>query len=210
MSNYPKIISNFISDEEAERIEKFLSSIAKPAPHMGSLNTALGYQNSNIASKIGYSQPAISGYESGEHAQTVKDVGDILIRIKSVLETEFDQEMDTVNYLYQQLLEGGFNMLHSDSTKLDGTPLSDDGTPEETEWSALLYLTSGNEDFQGGELIFPKQELTYVPVKGDLVFFIGDVNHPHRVAKVTEGVRSTLVSFFGRKGNTSDVIAFGN
>lgn len=208
MSEYPKIKSNFISDEEIVRLENFLDSIAKTSPHNEYLRTALGYQNSNIASLVGYSELALNGYESTEHAQTVKDIGAILLRIKAVLEEEFGQEMDTVNYLYQQLLEGGFNMLHSDSTNLDGTPLSDDGTPEETEWSALLYLNSGNEEFEGGDLIFPKQELTYTPVKGDLVFFIGDVHHPHRVSKVTKGVRSTLVSFFGRKGNTSDVVAF--
>jgi predicted 2-oxoglutarate/Fe(II)-dependent dioxygenase YbiX len=209
MSEYPKIISNFISNEEITRIESFLDSIATPAPHMDALRVCLGYQNSMIASKIGYEHPVLNGYGSGEHSETVKDIGNILLRTKSVLEEEFGQAMDTVNFLYQQLLEGGFNRLHSDSTNLDGTPLSDDGTPEETEWSALLYLTSGGgEDFEGGELIFPKQELTYVPVKGDLVFFIGDVHHPHRVAKVTSGVRSTLVSFFARKGNVSEVIAF--
>ena len=208
MSKYPKIISNFISNEEIARIESFLGSIAETAPHNEHLKVALGYPSSNFASLVGYSQLALNGYESTKHAQTVKDIGDILLRIKAVLEEEFGQEMDTVNYIYQQLLEGGFNFLHSDSTNLDGSPLSEDGTPEELEWSALLYLNSGNKDFGGGELIFPKQNLTYVPVEGDLVFFVGDVDHPHKVTKVTSGVRSTLVCFFGKKGNTSDASLF--
>jgi predicted 2-oxoglutarate/Fe(II)-dependent dioxygenase YbiX len=96
--------------------------------------------------------------------------------------------------------EGAFNPLHSDTTNLDGTPLQPDGTPEELEWSGLLYLNNNGEDFEGGTIYFPKQDVEILPKAGDLVLFPGDVHHVHEVPEVTKGKRKNLVFFYGREG----------
>jgi hypothetical protein len=208
MSNYPMIIDNFVSENDVERFDAFLSSIVQPLPTRPRLRTALGYPTSVVASKVGYSRPVIEGYEKTEHEQTVKDLGSLLVRVKETLESSFSVEMDTVQYVYHQMLEGAKNALHSDSSNLDGSPLNEDGTPEELEWSALVYLSSYNEDFTGGKIVFPKQGISHEPVKGQLVFFKGDHEHPHEVEVVTSGIRSALVFFFGLRGNTSEAVNF--
>ncbi len=204
MTKTPVVIENFISKDDALRFETFLNSIAEDLEYPKNYRNALGYPNSNYASKVGYSEPVLRGYENSEHQQTVVDLGSLLLSVKKTLEDFFSEEMSTVQFGYSKMLAGAHNGLHSDSTKLDGSPYSDDGTPEELEWSALVYLTSHGEDFEGGEIEFPNQNVIIPPSSGQLVFFKGDVEHLHKVNKVVSGERGCLVFFFGRRGNTSD------
>ena len=208
MSKSVVVIDDFISKEKAMEFEKFLSNIAIDSEHAKHYRVALGYENSVVASKIGYSEPVLRGYEGNE--QLIEELGGVLVSIKETVEAHFMQEMDTVQFAYHQMTAGARNALHSDSTKLDGSPYNDDGTPEELEWSALLYLTSHGEDFTGGEIVFPKQDLVHKAVKGQLLFFKGDHHHPHGVETVTSGERSVLVAFFGKRGNVSESAHFAN
>lgn len=54
-----------------------------------------------------------------------------------------------------------------------------------------------NDDFEGGELIFPRQKVTIKPEAGMVVMFPATFTHPHEVAKVTRGTRYSLVTWFG-------------
>jgi predicted 2-oxoglutarate/Fe(II)-dependent dioxygenase YbiX len=87
---------------------------------------------------------------------------------------------------------------------LDGKPNREDGLPEEQEYSALLYFSSYGDDFTGGELEFPLQDLIIHPENGDLIIFRGNHLYPHRVSLVTMGMRDTMILFLGKKGNVSD------
>lgn len=53
-----------------------------------------------------------------------------------------------------------------------------------------------NEDFEGGELFFPRQNFktTYIP-KGTLIMWPGQITHPHTVLPVNMGTRYCLVTF---------------
>jgi hypothetical protein len=82
---------------------------------------------------------------------------------------------------------------------LDGSSWNDgSGREDELEYSALLYLSDYGTDFTGGEIIFPKQNLTIYPTKGMLVFFRGDLEHPHEVNTIISGNRYAIVTFFGK------------
>lgn len=60
----------------------------------------------------------------------------------------------------------------------------------------ILFL---NEDFEGGELIFPKQEVVIQPEKGKLVVFPMSYMYPHLVNNVTGGDRYVArINFFHR------------
>jgi hypothetical protein len=61
----------------------------------------------------------------------------------------------------------------------------------------LLYLGNHGEDFTGGEIIFPLEDLTVKPKKGLFVFFKADAKAPHGVTEVKSGHRDGLISFFG-------------
>jgi hypothetical protein len=55
--------------------------------------------------------------------------------------------------------------------------------------AGLIYL---NENYEGGELGFPKQKIVLKPSSGDLVIFPGNMNYPHEVMKVIYGDRYTM------------------
>jgi predicted 2-oxoglutarate/Fe(II)-dependent dioxygenase YbiX len=55
--------------------------------------------------------------------------------------------------------------------------------------SAIYYL---NEEFDGGEIVFERQQLTVKPRRGLLMAFPSDADHVHEVLPVRSGVRFTM------------------
>jgi predicted 2-oxoglutarate/Fe(II)-dependent dioxygenase YbiX len=64
-------------------------------------------------------------------------------------------------------------------------------SPVLIEVAANLYLT---DDFEGGELYFPKLGVTIKPKAGQLVLFPGGHEYSHGVSKITSGKRIVLFS----------------
>jgi len=65
------------------------------------------------------------------------------------------------------------------------------------EYTALLYLGSQHDEFEGGTFIFEGEGGASVePRMGRLVIFTSDSEHPHRVVQVSRGIRTTLTSAF--------------
>jgi predicted 2-oxoglutarate/Fe(II)-dependent dioxygenase YbiX len=203
----PVVIDNFISDEFVSEIVDLLDPLLKETPRPG-MRGALGYETSAKAAAVGYGADCVSGLEDTNKYQTVKNINQLFVDTKKAMEDHFGIEMDTVNCTYQELTTGAGNPMHSDSTKLDGSPWRDDGVEEELEFSALIYLNNYGEEFTGGEIEFPLQNVLVEPKAGQLIFFKGDVDHIHEVKTVTSGIRKNLVFFFARKGNVSSMHYF--
>jgi hypothetical protein len=62
-------------------------------------------------------------------------------------------------------------------------------------WDFSMFTIVGclNDEFEGGELEFPRQEISVLLKKGDIVIFPGGLTHPHFVNKVTKGERYVIV-----------------
>jgi hypothetical protein len=200
----PVTLDSYIDDAMVSELVEFLDPLLKPTPRDG-MRGALGYETSEIAAAVGSTIPAIGGYEGTDHEETVARLGQLYLKVRASMEEHFGVEMDLVNCSYQELTKGAGNPMHSDSTKLDGSPWRDDGIEEELEFSALIYLNTWGVDFTGGEIEFPLQNTVIKPKAGQLVFFRGDVEHLHEVKTVESGVRKNLVFFYGRRGNTSKI-----
>jgi hypothetical protein len=205
----PVVVDDFLDPDLVKELVEFLDPLLKDTPRQA-MRGALGYETSAIASSIGRGTPAVVGFEGTPSEKTVRALESVYDRVRLSMEEYFGIEMDMVNCNYQELGEGGNNPLHSDSTKLDGTPWRDDGIEEELEFSALVYLNSVGTDFTGGEIEFPLQDILIEPKAGQLVYFRGDVDHIHEVKTVTSGLRKVLVFFFARKGNVSSVQFFSD
>lgn len=78
--------------------------------------------------------------------------------------------------------EGGFYAPHADSGPENGRTLS-----------ISLFL---NDDFEGGELVFPKQGVTIKPKAGQIVLFPSNFIYIHESTKITSGVKYSVVSWF--------------
>lgn len=199
-----KIIENYISDEDCRSYIEFLDRHSYQSHRPGIVN-ALGYESSLAASKV----DGKTGVIPGKSDPANLELGELFTRVKLSAQEYFDRELDLCQSNYQHLTTGGSNPLHADATKLDGSPIQEDGSPEELEWSGLLYLNNYETDFTGGELYFPGFDFTYLPKAGDLVLFKGDVEHRHEVYEVSSGNRKNIVFFWAKKGNVSDINFFG-
>jgi hypothetical protein len=126
-------------------------------------------------------------------------IHDSLYKIKSQLESFYGIPLNKYEGGLVKLVTGAKNGLHSDMYMLDGSSWNDgSGREDELEYSALLYLSDYDIDFTGGKITFPKQNLTIYPEKGMLVFFRGDLDHPHEVEEIVGGNRYAIVTFFGK------------
>lgn len=205
----PKVVDDYIDQNFVLELTSLLDPLLKPTP-VPAMRGALGYENSAVAAAVGTSVSAIPELVGTDKEDVVNRLGELYLAVRSTLEEHFGVDMDLVNCSYQELSEGGSNPLHSDSTKLDGTPWRDDGVEEELEFSALIYLNDWGTDYTGGEIEFPLQNVVIKPKAGQLVLFRGDIDHIHEVKIVTSGVRKNLVFFFGRRGNVSNDRYFEN
>jgi hypothetical protein len=60
-------------------------------------------------------------------------------------------------------------------------------------YSSLVYL---NNDYEGGEIFFPRLNLSLKPAAGMLVIFSSGAEHEHGVKEVTAGRRYTMPSWY--------------
>lgn len=81
---------------------------------------------------------------------------------------------------------------HADKQEVDGSP----NLYPENDIASLVYL---NDDYEGGEIYFPNQNLQFKPAAGSLVFFPGDINYLHGVTTVEHGIRYTMPNFWSIK-----------
>lgn len=87
---------------------------------------------------------------------------------------------------------------------IDGETLFNDGSGVlswkknvDRDLSLVVYL---NGDFEGGEIVFPKQGITVKPRAGMLIAFPSDHHFLHGVNPVTKGVRYAIVDWFSLGG----------
>lgn len=78
---------------------------------------------------------------------------------------------------------GSFYKLHSDFSGM---------YPRTRILSVLLYL---NDDFEGGELVFPRQGVTLKPEPGTVVVFPSCGAYPHEAKAVTKGNKYVVVTW---------------
>jgi hypothetical protein len=194
-----KIVEGVISPEDCQRYSDFLDANSYQSPRPSIVN-ALGYSSSLQASKTN----GETGVIHGDDSEVNKELGQVFEDVKKIGEEFFGRELDLCQSNYQLLLPGADNGVHADAIELDGTPIQPDGTPDEIEWSGLLYLNSYEESFTGGVLYFPGLEIEYRPRAGDVVVFRGDIEHRHGVTEVLSGERRNIVFFWSNKGNVSE------
>jgi hypothetical protein len=127
--------------------------------------------------------------ECGLSSTFFSDLEKKIIEITAYVNGKDPKQMSKIGYHTQKWEPGAYAREHSDNTDIDGSP-----SPfERSRYAAFVYL---NEDFEGGVLHFPKQDLTIQPKTGMIASFAGGFKNTHEVTLIEKGVRYTLGSFW--------------
>ena len=107
--------------------------------------------------------------------------------IKGKLNPQEEVHSDTIQF--QRTFVQPDQPPHSDSTGNNG---EDNGTSHR-KFSSLLYL---NDEFEGGNLWFPNQNIEVIPKPNTLILFPATFEYMHGVKAVTNGIRYSILEFW--------------
>jgi hypothetical protein len=123
-------------------------------------------------------------------------------RLQPIIEEFFSVRVQPTGQTIVRWLPGQFQNPHADKELHDG---ADAGLPNDFPWydlSSLFYL---NDDYDGGELYFPLQDVKFKPKRGAAYFFPGDMNYVHGVTEIKNSIRYTCPFFWTILEHTGSV-----
>jgi hypothetical protein len=178
------IVENFITAEEAAKTIKLLNKLNevclnfwKPISFYESYSSGYPEDNDPILEEF--------GLPNNWFSDLYQRFRDIVADIANVPEPQLSR----ISFHSQKWEPGAFAPLHSDNSSNEGVM----GAFTRSRYAAFLYL---NDDFEGGELSFPKHNLEFLPKTGMLAAFHGGHSNMHEVKVVKKSNRYTIGSFF--------------
>lgn len=119
-------------------------------------------------------------------------------RLKPIIEDHFKVIAEPTSPTIVRWLPGQYQYPHADKELHEGP---DAGKPNNFPYYDLASLFYLNDDYSGGELYFPKQDIQFKPKMGAAYFFPGDMNYIHGVTEVVSGIRYTCPFFWTIKSH---------
>ena len=117
----------------------------------------------------------------------------VSLRCKEKIEVDFrTPELFVESLFVACLLPGDSHIAHADNERRKRGRWVPNHTPQR-DYTGLLYL---NDNFTGGELVFPDGDVVIIPKPGLLVGFPSNHEFVHRVPKVLSGKRYSLPVWF--------------
>jgi hypothetical protein len=191
-------LENFMTSEEIEFLEKAAKSITIwdiTESHTNENGTVIydaNYWKDRVATRpsLDKNDPAIGPVIEG-----------LFQKLQPIIEEFFKVKVEPTGQTIVKWMPGQFQKPHADKELHDGP---DAGLPNDFPYydlSSLFYL---NDDYEGGELYFPLQDVKFKPKKGAAYFFPGDKNFIHGVTEIKSGIRYTCPFFWTILEHTGD------
>jgi predicted 2-oxoglutarate/Fe(II)-dependent dioxygenase YbiX len=117
----------------------------------------------------------------------------MVARLKIEVDKFFSVDARPTSPAMVRWLPGQLQMPHADKELHTGP---DAGKPNDFPYYDLAGLFYINDDYEGGELYFPKQGIQFKPKAGAAYFFPGDMNYIHGVTEIKSGIRYTVPFFW--------------
>ena len=178
------VYEDFVDAETAAKLIKVLDRHADsgkltwtPISFYESYSSTLPQDDDEIVVEEGLSPTIFSEIKTG-----------IIDAVASVHDLDV-KNIHQIGYHTQKWEPGAYARIHSDNTDQKGNS----GAFTRSRYASFLYL---NNDFSGGLLRFPGQEISIEPRVGMLAAFDGGFNNMHEVTLISDGVRYTLGSFW--------------
>jgi hypothetical protein len=118
---------------------------------------------------------------------------DIVNRLKPIIEDFYNVSAIPTSPAIVRWPVGAMQFPHADKELHEGP---DAGKENNFPWYDLGTVFYFNDDYEGGELFFPKQDLAFKPKARAVYFFPGDMNFIHGVNRITDGTRYTSPWFW--------------
>mmetsp|Transcript_28238 Transcript_28238/g.62465 ORF Transcript_28238/g.62465 Transcript_28238/m.62465 type:complete len:577 (-) Transcript_28238:12-1742(-) len=184
------VVDGLVSDEEAETVIKMMEQ-----------------QYSGKLDRMGYLTMMMMDEERRE--QMGEEVYEIMVSIfERVQEAIADALNITEVYYSGSLLNRLDTKPNLDFKQFDGTydnyeAHSDQANHGSYDFGALLYLTTKDADFGGGELAFndPDMDRRITPIRGRAVFYTGGLESLHSIRPLTWGKRYMLSIWYTCNSN---------
>jgi hypothetical protein len=178
------VYENFLDAETSGKIVKVLDKHAEnasiswmPISFYESYSSVLPLDNDEEVISLGLSPTIFSDIEKAM-PEAIASVHDL--EPKTICK---------IGYHTQKWEPGAYARMHSDNTDAEGNS----GAFTRSRYAGFLYL---NDDFEGGLLKFPDQNIEIKPQVGMLAVFDGGFNNMHEVSLIESGIRYTIGSFW--------------
>jgi len=123
-------------------------------------------------------------------------------RLQPVIEEFFNVRVEPTGKAIVRWLPGQFQNPHADKELHDGP---DAGKPNDFPYYDIASLFYLNDDYDGGELYFPLQDVKLKPKRGAAYFFPGDKNYIHGVTEIKNNIRYTCPFFWTILEHTGEI-----
>ena len=122
-------------------------------------------------------------------------------KLQPVIENFYSVRITPTGQTIVRWLPGQFQNPHADKELHEGP---DAGKPNDFPYYDIASLFYLNDDYEGGELYFPLQDIKFKPKRGAAYFFPGDKNFIHGVTEIKSGIRYTCPFFWTILEHTGD------
>jgi predicted 2-oxoglutarate/Fe(II)-dependent dioxygenase YbiX len=110
-------------------------------------------------------------------------------KLQNEIETHFGRSLEEGFPGIRVWSVGDYQPLHADGEDPEGNP----NEAYIVDYGSVIYL---NDDYEGGEIYFPDQQIEIKPKAGTVVFFPSNNMFIHGVKEITKGERYTCPQFW--------------
>lgn len=190
-------LENFMTEEEHEILLPFARNISEWDYTESKFNESgiCIYDASYWKDRVATEQTL-----NNQNTEIPKMIHKMMDRLKIIVDDFFSVDAESTSATIVRWLPGQFQNPHADKELHEGP---DAGKPNEFphyDIASLFYL---NDDYEGGELYFPKQGIQFKPKQRAAYFFPGDMNYIHGVTEIISGIRYTCPFFWNIKSHRS-------
>ena len=187
---YPTIVKSFIFPDDVARINNYLRNSDLQGQKNG-LGLRLNAETYGVGNQDFYNPHNIDQEYHFVYSTLSKSFKNII----SLFYKDYEIEPGKLSFktsIYYVMLKGAHGPEHIDEV-IDLGIKKYDNPGEILCYSALVYL---NNDYSGGEIYFPKVNMSIQPEPGDLIYFRGDDRIPHGINEILDGERCNIIIFF--------------
>jgi predicted 2-oxoglutarate/Fe(II)-dependent dioxygenase YbiX len=167
------IKENFISEKHLEEIATYCSMASEW----------------DSRSELGTDSIHMPEYIEKNSTQVFQMMQQYVDNVQHEIEYKFGRKLEKTKPGIRKWYPGEYQDLHADGETAGGWP----GYNYIVDYGSIIYL---NDNYEGGELFFPKYDIFIKPKPGTLIFFPSTNMYAHGVTEVVSGVRYTSPHFW--------------